>query len=124
MIDKLIAILEQNTPLRADYDLFYLEMPLDKSGLWIEDAQNDNPRTGYTDWNIYYRGKTKSSAKANIKYLQDTINELEACSVNGEIFRLDMMQGWDYLGKDSEGYFVFASSLRLYWWISDMLILK
>ena len=114
MIDKLIAILEQNTALRADYDMFYLEMPLDKAGLWIENNQNNNQRTGYTDWNIYYRGKTKSSAKTNIKYLQDTINELETCTVNGEIFRLDMTQGWDYLGKDSESYFVFASSLRLY----------
>ena len=114
MIDKLIAILEQNTALVQDKDLFYLEIPLDKAGLWIEDTQNANPRTGYTDWNIYYRGKTKSSAKANIKYIQDMINELEACSVNGEIFRLDMVQGWDYLGKDSEGYFVFASAVRLF----------
>ena len=114
MIDKLIAILEQNTALRADYDMFYLEMPLDKAGLWIENNQNNNPRTGYTDWNIYYRGKTKSSAKTNIKYLQDTINELETCTVNGEIFRLDMTQSFDYLGKDSEGYFVFASSVRLF----------
>ena len=114
MIDKLIAILEQNTALRADYDMFYLEMPLDKAGLWIENNQNNNPRTGYTDWNIYYRGKTKTSAKANIMYLQETINDLEACTVNGDIFRLDMTQGWDYLGKDSEGYFVFASALRLF----------
>lgn len=114
MIDKLIAVLEQNTPLVQDKDLFYLEMPLDKSGLWIEDTQNTNPRTGYTDWNIYYRGKTKSSAKANIKYLQDTINNLDACTVNGEIFRLDMIQSFDYLGKDSEGYYVFASALRLF----------
>lgn len=114
MIDKLIAVLEQNTALVQDKDLFYLEMPLDKSGLWIEDTQNDNPRTGYTDWNIYYRGKTKSSAKANIKYLQDTINNLEACTVNSELFRLDMTQSFDYLGKDSEGYFVFASALRLF----------
>lgn len=113
MIDKLIAVLEQNTALVQDKDLFYLEAPLDKAGLWIEDTQNDNPRTGYTDWNIYYRGKTKTSAKANIKYLQETINELDVCTVNGEIFRLDMTQSFDYLGKDSEGYFVFASSLRL-----------
>lgn len=101
MIDKLIAVLEQNTPLRTDYDMFYLEAPLDKSGLWIEDTQNDNPRTGYTDWNIYYRGKTKGSAKANIKYLQDTINNLDACKVNGEIFRLDMTQGWDYAVREA-----------------------
>ena len=114
MIDKLIAILEQNTPLVQDKDLFYLEAPLDKSGLWIEDTQNANPRTGYTDWNIYYRGKTKSSAKANIKYLQDTINDLDACTVNGEIFRLDMVQSFDYLGKDSEGFYIFASALRLF----------
>ena len=114
MIDKLIAILEQNTALIQDKDLFYLEMPLDKAGLWIEDTQNNNPRTGYTDWNIYYRGKTKSSAKANIKYLQDTINNLDVCRVNGDIFRLDMTQGFDYLGKDSEGYYVFASTLRLF----------
>ena len=114
MIDKLIAVLEQNTALVQDKDLFYLEMPLDKSGLWIEDTQNSNPRTGYTDWNIYYRGKTKSSAKANIMYLQETINELDVCTVNGEIFRLDMTQSFDYLGKDSEGYFVFASALRLF----------
>ena len=114
MIDKLIAVLEQNTPLVQDKDLFYLEAPLDKSGLWIEDTQNANPRTGYTDWNIYYRGKTKSSAKANIKYLQDTINDLDACTVNGEIFRLDMVQSFDYLGKDSEGFYIFASALRLF----------
>ena len=113
MIDKLLAILEQNTALVQDKDLFYLEIPLDKAGLWIEDTQNDNPRTGYTDWNIYYRGKTKSSAKANIKYLQETINDLDACRVNGDTFRLDMVQSFDYLGKDSEGYFVFASTLRL-----------
>ena len=114
MIDKLIAVLEQNTPLVQDKDLYYLEAPLGKSGLWIEDTRNANPRTGYTDWNIYYRGKTKTSAKANIMYLQETINELDACTVNGEIFRLDMVQSFDYLGKDSEGYYVFASSLRLY----------
>ena len=114
MIDKLIAVLEQNTLLVLDKDLFYLEMPLDKAGLWIEDTQNANPRTGYTDWNIYYRGKTKSSAKANTKYLQDTINNLDACRVNGDVFRLDMTQSFDYLGKDSEGYYVFASSLRLF----------
>ena len=46
MIDKLIAVLEQNTALIQDKDLFYLEMPLDKSGLWIENNQNNNPRTG------------------------------------------------------------------------------
>ena len=114
MIDKLIAVLEQNTPLVQDKDLFYLEAPIDKSGLWIEDTKNANPRTGYTDWNIYYRGKTKSSAKANIKYLQDTINDLDACTVNGEIFRLDMVQSFDYLGKDSEGFYIFASALRLF----------
>ena len=114
MIDKLIAVLEQNTALVQDKDLFYLEMPLDKAGLWIEDTQNANPRTGYTDWNIYYRGKTKTSAKANIKYLQDTINNLDVCRVNGDTFRLDMVQSFDYLGKDSEGYYVFASSLRLF----------
>ena len=114
MIDKLIAVLEQNTALVQDKDLFYLEAPLDKAGLWIEDTQNTNPRTGYTDWNIYYRGKTKSSAKANIKYLQDTINDLDACTVNGEIFRLDMIQSFDYLGKDSEGFYIFASAVRLF----------
>ena len=114
MIDKLIAVLEQNTALVLDKDLFYLEAPLDKAGLWIEDTQNTNPRTGYTDWNIYYRGKTKSSAKANIKYLQDTINDLDACTVNGDIFRLDMTQSFDYLGKDSEGFYIFASAVRLF----------
>lgn len=114
MIDKLIAILEQNTKLVKDKDLFYLEMPLDKSGIWLEDSQNDNPRTGYTNWDAYYRGKTKESAKNNIRYIQDTINNLDVCRVNGEIFRLDMLQGWDYVGKDSEGYYIFATSLRLF----------
>lgn len=110
---KILDILNQYTALELNKDLFYLEMPLDKSGLWIADAQIDNVRTGYRDYSIYYRGKTKESAIENIAYLQDTLDNLPQCTIDGEIFKLSLLYQWDYLEKDAEGYFVFANTLRL-----------
>ena len=114
MIDKLIAVLEQETPLREDTDMFKLEMPLGKSGLWIENRQIENPRTGYEEFDIYYRGKTKSSTLQNINFLKNKIEDIEECRVDGDIFRLRVLFTWDYLSKDAEGYYVFGNTLELF----------
>lgn len=113
MTDNLINVLDQYTALTKDVDLFYLEMPLGKAGLWFADRQTDASRTGYKEYDIYYRGKTKQSAIQNIAYLKNTLDNLEECSINGEIFKLQVLFEWDFLEKDAEGYYVFANSLRL-----------
>lgn len=114
--NKFIAILEENTPLREDVDLFYLEMPLEKSGLWFSDRQIDSRfnGTGAQEFDIYYRGKDKTKLIANTTYLKDVIDTLTDCRLeDGEDFRLDILFTWDYLEKDSEGYFVFANAVRV-----------
>lgn len=111
--NQLLKILEDYTALTLDTDLFYLEMPLGKSGLWIMDRQNPKAPTGYKEYDIFYRGKTKQSAVDNIEYLNDAIEYLTGCEINGKIFKLERLFEWDYLEKDSEGYYVFANTLRL-----------
>lgn len=115
MTDALIAIFEQNTALRRDVDLFYLEMPLDKSGMWFMDRQTVNAPTRYREYDIFYRGKTKSSVKSNVDYLQSKIDDLTVCELNdGSKFKLDLLNTFDYIGKDTEGYYVFTSTVRLF----------
>lgn len=115
MTDTLIAIFQENTALRKDVDFFYLDIPLDKSGLWFSDRQVDNAPTKYREYDIYYRAKSKSSAKANVDYITSKIDNLDACRLaNGTVFTLKILYTWDYLDKDTEGYYVFANTVRLY----------
>ena len=120
MGNTLITILDELTALTKDVDLFYLEIPLDKSGLWVADSQTDSRfnGTGAQEFNVYYRGKDKSKAITNIEYLKDTIDALSGsqgvCALqDGTTFSLKMAYQWDFLEKDAEGYFVWASKVRL-----------
>lgn len=113
MTEKLLGILDSFTNLRLDVDLFYLEIPLNKSGLWVSDRGITSVRSGYQEYDAFYRGKDKKQCIKNIQYLQDTIDNLDVCNINGDIFKLKMTLNWDYLGKDTEGYFVFATILQL-----------
>lgn len=113
MTNELLDILDTLTDLTKDTDLFYLEIPLGKGGLWIADLQTTKAPTGYKDYNVYYRGKTKQSAIDNLEYLNDSIDNLDECRINGNIFKLTRLYEWDYLEKDSEGYFVWANTFRL-----------
>lgn len=119
-MDTIIKILNETTVLTTDVDLFAYEIPLSKMGLWIADSQTPSRFNGVDaqEFDIYYRGKTKSSAIANIKYLKDTLDGLlgsnGVCKLSdGTAFRLEVMFTWEYLEKDAEGYFVFANRLRL-----------
>lgn len=109
----LINILDQFTDLTSDVDLFYLEIPLGKSGLWVAQTQTAIVPSGYADYNIYYRAKSKQTATDNMKYLSDTIDNLDECLIDGEPFSLKRLYQWNYIGKDAEGYFVFTNVLRL-----------
>lgn len=113
MTDNLIAILDSFTPLQTDIDLFYLEMPAGKSGLWFADTTTTKVPTGYKDYDVYYRGKTKQSAITNLERFNASIDDMEECTINGVSFKLSRLFEWDYLEKDTEGYFVFANTLRL-----------
>lgn len=118
-MEKLIKILDETTVLDKDKDLFAYEIPLGTIGLWASDGQTDSRfnSVDYEEFDIYYRGKTKQSAMANIKYLKNTIDAIstEVCELqDGTNFKLQMLFTWDYLEKDAEGYFVFANRLRLY----------
>lgn len=119
-MDTLIKILNETTALTTDVDLFAYEIPLGKMGLWVADAPIDSRFNGVDsqEFDVYYRGKTKSSAIANIKYLKDTIDGLlgsnGVCKLSdGTTFRLEVMFTWEYMERDSEAYFVFTNRLRL-----------
>lgn len=119
MIQTFIKILTENTALVENMDLFYLEIPLGKTGLWFSDRQTDSKfnGTGYKEFDIFYRGKTKQSAITNTEYLKTTLDELhtEKCQLSdGTTFSLKILYQWDFLGKDSEGYYVFTTSARLF----------
>ena len=120
MGNTLIKILDELTALTKDKDLFYLEIPLDKGGLWVADSPTDSRFNGVdaAEFDIYYRGKDKTKSIDNIKYLKDTIDALSGsqgvCSLeDGTTFRLTMAYQWDFLEKDAEGYFVWANRVRL-----------
>lgn len=118
MVDKLITILEDNTALVENTDLFYLEIPLGKIGVWFSDRQTPSKfnGTGYKEFDMFYRGKTKQSAIKNIEYLTDKINEIsaEVCQISdGTTFRLKVLYQWDSIGKDSEGYYVYGTVVSL-----------
>src|SRR5690606_39209823 len=106
MIDTLFDILEENTALVRDKDLFYLEIPLDKHGVWLADAQVDSRfnGTGRQEFDMYVRFKTKTSGMANIKYLKNTIDALSGsggiCKLaDGTTFKLGLMYQFEYLEK-------------------------
>lgn len=120
-MDDLIKIIDEVTRLVRDKDLFAYEIPLGAIGVWCSDAPIDSRfnDSGAQEFDIYYRGKTKSSAIANVKYLKDAIDSLSGstgtCMLNdGTKFSLKILFTWDYLEKDSEGYFVFANRVRLH----------
>lgn len=117
-METLIKVLNETTALTTDVDLFFYEIPLGKIGLWCSDAQTDSRFNGVDapEFDIYYRGKTKKSAIQNIAYLKKRIDEIstEVCKLDdGTTFKLQILFQWEYLEKDSEGYFVFANRLRL-----------
>lgn len=119
-MDTLLKILNETTALTTDVDLFAYEIPLDKMGLWVADAPVDSRFNGVDayEFDVYYRGKTKTSAMANIKYLKNTIDSLSGsnglCELeDGTTFKLNLLFTWEYLEKDAEGYFVFANRVRL-----------
>lgn len=121
MGDKLIQILDELTALTKDVDLFYLEIPLDKGGLWIAESQTDSAfnGTGRQEFDVYYRGKNKNTSLDNLKYLKTTIDSFRGsqgvCELaDGTTFRLDIMYTWEFLEKDSEGYFVWANRVSLF----------
>lgn len=121
MGDELIRIIDELTNLTKDEDLFYLEIPLEKAGLWVADSQIDSRFNGvdYYEFDIYYRGKSKSQTIDNIKYFKYTVDSLGGtygiCRLqDGTDFKLEILYQWDYLEKDSEGYFVFTNRTRLY----------
>lgn len=119
-MENLISILAQTTALTKDVDLFAYEIPLKTGGLWLADSQTDSRfnGTGVQEFAIYYRGKVKQQAMDNIKYLKDAIDGLSGSTgtcrlADDTTFKLWMIQTWDYLEKDAEGYFVWANTLRL-----------
>ena len=118
-MDTLLNILDQKTALNKNVDLFAYEIEIGKIGLWCSDSQTDSRfnSVDYKEFDIYYRGKTKASAISNIRYLKNRIDDIstQVCELDdGTIFKLQILFGWDYLEKDSEGYFVFANRVRLY----------
>ena len=113
MTDNLMAVLDTYTVLTKDTDLFYLDMPLNTSGLWFADRQTDNIRTDHKDYDVYYRGKDKAKCVKNIEYLKKSIDDMTECSINNQIFNLKVLYQWDFLEKDSEGYYVFANTFRI-----------
>lgn len=117
-MDTLIKVLNETTALTTDVDLFAYEIPLGKIGLWCSDSQTDSRFNAVDaqEFDVYYRGKTKQSSISNIKYLKNTIDSIstEVCELeDGTTFKLQILFNWEYLEKDSEGYFVFANRLRL-----------
>lgn len=119
-MDVLLKILDELTNLTTGTDLFAYEIPLEKSGLWVADAQIESRFNdpGAQEFNCYYRGKGKENAIQNLKYLQNVIDGLSGSTgtcrlADGTHFNLLLLYKWDYLEKDSEGYFVWANRLRL-----------
>ena len=117
-MDTLLKVLDETTALTLNDDLFAYEIPLGKTGVWLSDSQTDSRfnSVDIAEFDIYYRGKTKQSAIANIRYLKEQIDFIstEVCELdNGLTFKLQILFNWDYLEKDAEGYFVFANRLRL-----------
>lgn len=118
MIQTFIKILTENTALVENTDLFYLEIPLGKTGVWFSNRQTPSKFNGtdYREFDIFYRGKTKQSAITNTEYLKTTLDELHTkkCKLNdGTTFSLKVLYQWESLSKDSEGYYVFANSCGL-----------
>lgn len=114
MTNELITIFDRFTPLTKDKDLFYLEMPLDTSGLWLEDRIANRTSVGYQEYTAFYRGKDKALAAKNIAILSKAVDNLD-CRLDGKLFAVKRLwDGWDYVGKDDEGYFVFSTAYRLY----------
>lgn len=106
-VDLLQKILTTYTPLKLDVDLFYLEMPLDKSGFWFEDSQTDNVRTERRQFDIYARYKSKASARANTAFFQSAIDNLDACKIDDELFKLRLLYSWNYTWARTRKAFYF-----------------
>lgn len=118
-MNDLIRILDETTALVKDTDLFAWEIPLTKTGLWASESNTPSRfnSPNIQDYDVYLRGKTKTSLIANIKYLQNRIDDIstEVCELqDGTTFKLQLLQRFEFIEKDSEGFFVFTSRLRLY----------
>lgn len=119
-MDKLLKILNELTALTIDKDLFAYEMPLDKSGAWLSESQTPTRfnAPNVTEYDLWVRGKDKTSTMANIDYLKNTIDSLSGSTgtcklADGTTFKLEIPFTWDYVGKSEEGYFIFTTKLRL-----------
>jgi hypothetical protein len=120
-MEKVVKIITELTALTEDKDLFAYDIPLATAGAWLQDNQTDSRFNGVDSqvFSIFYRDKSKSKAVTNIKYLKDTLDGLRGstgtCKLqDGTTFRLDVLNTWDYIAQDSEGYYVFTNQLRLF----------
>lgn len=113
---ELIDFISANSDLTKDVDLFYLDIPLATSGLWIQDSSVPSRFNGVdtTQYEVYVRAKNKETVVANIGYFKSWVETNELCLLPDDTaFRLTIDNNWDYLEKDSEGYHVFTSTLTL-----------
>ena len=113
---ELIDFIDQNSNLTKDVDLFYLDMPLKTSGLWLQDDTLPSLKNcvDSTQYQVFVRNKDKHIGLANIAYFKSWVENNELCYLpDGTAFNLTIDQTWDFLEKDSEGYYVWNSILTL-----------
>lgn len=113
---ELIDFIDQNSNLTKDVDLFDLDIPLNTSGIWIQDdvrpARKNSP--DITGYQVYYRTKDKSLAQSNMNYFTGWVDSQPLCHLpDGTAFRLTIDQTWDFVGKDSEGYYIWNTIMTL-----------
>ncbi len=115
--ERLIDFLSNNTALTKDVDLFYLDIPVDTSGIWLQDAQINSRFNSPNEhrYNIYLRDKTKQRALNDLDYFKNKIEELRETTCltsDGKNCLLEILYTWDYLEKDSNGFYVFTNTLK------------
>jgi len=113
---QLIDFISVESNLTKDVDLFYLDIPLQTSGLWLQDSSVPSTFNGVdtTQYEVYIRNKDKAIAVDNIGYFKNWVETNEKCELpDGTTFRLTIDNNWDFLEKDSENYYVFTSTLTL-----------
>lgn len=111
-MERLLEVIQEATRARLDKDLFVYEIPLDKSGAWVSDSGNARPRhgadVGIKEFDIFYRDKDRRRAVRNIEQFKRGIDDYSGCTG-----RIRLVNNWRYVGKDSEGYFIFDNKLEL-----------
>lgn len=113
---QLINFISANSDLTKDVDLFYLDIPLGKAGLWLQDSSLPSRFNGVdkTQYEVYVRNKSKTIALTNIDYFKNWVETNNLCLLSdGTEFGLTIDNTWDFLEKDSESYYVFTSTLTL-----------